>query len=448
MSGDSEFERLLQEAREVLPEPDAAATVRARERALEAFAHRTRRRLRATLPLVAAALAAVVAGFGVGALLAPRGSASPGPTGFGFVAAPGWTVVQNGADATRAEPAIAVSANVPLRSEDAGTSLPYATLLSLPPRGAVIVATFTRRGNRWHDRVFPRRDLPLSLRDASPHIDSSAQVRPQQPLGQYQLRAAVNGYNVDVNVYFGRTSPPAATVAAAQRQLDRLVVRPPRAVGTRRRALPLRQVAAVAAGGPRVFDRTYSCAVADVGTNYHELGARGHSGTRASGAAWARLPFAALSTGFVTSRENILEDSLAWISAGSPANAASLEVSEWFNGVVVSAQMHGTLAVNTRLCKRQRARVPLTAKALSGGVVGQLGAEYDCETPRRVLVRVRVTSRSPIRLSRDRAFLKARVGLEQGYAAVRTLSGRPLVFAAVAASGKTRIFTSSRCLRG
>lgn len=225
----SELERLLRQARESLPGPDEAATRRARERALAGLRGRRRFRRRSALALGAALLAAIGVGVGIGALVVPSGSAAPAPVGLGFLPERGWEVAQNGGDGTPLRPALAVAANVPLSPDDDPDGLPYSTLLTLPPNGVVIVVEFTSLGEHLgSSTLVPVRKLPLRVRDAVPHIEWSAQVRPERPLGQYQLRAAVKGYAVDVQIYFGTRRPSPALLASAQRQLDRLVVAPQR----------------------------------------------------------------------------------------------------------------------------------------------------------------------------------------------------------------------------
>ena len=68
--------------------------------------------------------------------------------------------------------------------------------------------------------------LPLSLREAVPYIRYGGEVRPKRPLGQYELRAMVEGYEVEIQAYFGTREPSSAVLADAQGQLDRLVVSP------------------------------------------------------------------------------------------------------------------------------------------------------------------------------------------------------------------------------
>jgi hypothetical protein len=219
----SDFDRLLRDARRALPVPDDLATRRARDRALAAV--RRRRLRRPAAAILAAALVAL--GVGIGALLTPSGSAAPAPTGLGFLPARGWSVLQNGGDGTPVRPAVAIAANVELSPDDDPDGLPLSTLEKLPADGVVIVVSFITRGDqKYYDRLFPSRKLPLRAGEATRGIEYGADVRPGRPLGQYQLRAGVNRHNVDVNIYFGTDPPTPALRAAAQRQLDRMVIRP------------------------------------------------------------------------------------------------------------------------------------------------------------------------------------------------------------------------------
>jgi len=282
-----DFERLLRQARDVLPGPDEAVTQRARQRALAAIGGGRRFRPRSALALAAALLVATGLGIGVGALVTPSGSAAPAPVGLGFLPERGWSVLQNGADASLTRPAIAIAANVPLRPDDDPDGLPYSTLEALPPQGIVIVATFTARGlDTYHDTIFPARQLPLSLGDDVLEFQFGAQVRPERPLGQYRLRAAVNGHNIDVNVYFGTRRPSAELIAAAQRQLDRLVVAPDRVT------IAARPTVVRWAGRFTLFGSVASNADEDVTIEAKECGVAGASfrevgGAHASGGTWS-----------------------------------------------------------------------------------------------------------------------------------------------------------------
>jgi hypothetical protein len=90
---------------------------------------------------------------------------------------------------------------------------PRATLRGLPKRGVVLAATFWPQGDAQVDAGFPARQPPLLVENA-------------QRLGDehWQIRAGIRGYNVVLTLDFGTAAPSERLWAAAQRQLDRLVV--------------------------------------------------------------------------------------------------------------------------------------------------------------------------------------------------------------------------------
>jgi hypothetical protein len=217
-----DLERRLREAGAALAGPDAPATKRARETALGAVASAGRPGGRRALAIGGTALAAAVAiGVAIGSFaFAGQGTAGE-PRGLGFLPAEGWMVLQSGTPATPDRPGVALAANVPLRPSDAADGFPYSTLRSLPAHGVVLVASFMRLRDQRESTP-----LPLSLGEAVPYIRYGGQVRPDRPLGQYELRAFVEGYAVEVQAYFGTREPSEAQFAEAQRQLDRLVISP------------------------------------------------------------------------------------------------------------------------------------------------------------------------------------------------------------------------------
>lgn len=107
----------------------------------------------------------------------------------------------------------------------------------------------------------------------------------------------------------------------------------------------------------------------------------------------------------------------------------------------------GALGINIALCSSTRATVPLSPRGLGGGAAGPLGEELKCVTPSRVHVRVRATFATPVTLELDRKddWQGASARIAKGQLAVRTLSGKPLVYAEVADSGKARVFTARSC---
>ena len=186
-------------------------TARARETALAAVSRRRGGGGR-VLAIGGTVLAAVAVGVVIGSFaFAERGTASEAP-GLGFLPAEGWTVLQSGTPATPERPGVALAANVPLHPQDTVDGFPYSTLRLLPPHGVVLVASFMRVG----DRQAASEQLPLSLREAVPYIRYGGEVRPKRPLGQYELRAMVAGYAVEVQAYFGTREPASAVLADAQ----------------------------------------------------------------------------------------------------------------------------------------------------------------------------------------------------------------------------------------
>jgi len=442
----SELERLLREGREVLPEPDAAATRRARARALTALRGRPTRRVRVAAMVTSALVIAAGIGVGIGSFIAPSSEAAKGPVGLGFLPEPGWYTFQAGGEASPVFQTIAVASNLPLEPEDvvAGAAepsgLPYATLLGLPPNGVVVVASFTRRSEPSPelDRLFRARQLPLRLRDGTAYDKYTAQVRADEPLGQIHLRAAVNGHDVDVTAYFGTPRPSRGLLASAQRQLDRLVVSS--------EPKPAPAAARVVGKAQSVVDRTYLCTTGLVGGLY-EVEARAHAGVRPGGSAWKQLPFAVVASGNSGGRANdpeLLANSLSWITAAKPSSTTTMD-SEWRSSLVRSS---GTLALNGTACKKSNVRVPLSAAGLRGGAATPNGKKVSCESPRRVLVRVRATLEPPATLTATRGFLRTQATVRAARLAVRTPSGKQLVYANVADSGKARLFTARSCEEG
>jgi hypothetical protein len=385
--------------------------------------------------LVVALVVAIGLGAGLGALIAPSGTAASGPIGTGFLPGPGWTVLQTGADATPQRQALAVATNVPLHPEDSArgihnsSGLPYSTLLELPPGGVVVVALFTRRESEpWADVDFPKRDLPLRVLEALTSISYGYQIRPERPLGQYELRATVGSHHIVLHFYFGTSRPSPQLISAAQRQLDRLIVA---STSAETATSPRRPTATVARAASRTIDRTVVCSV--VQGNPREITVGAQPGTRLFGdrSKWKFRANASFSDSKAAS-----PGTYAWITAGWPPDQQL--------GRPASAQ---SLSITTR-CRATSSRVPLSSAGLSGGTVSPVGDRYDCVIAPKVLVRIRGVFRVPSSLRRGRAEeLVARGPVREGYLAIRTLSGKPISLARIFESGKARLLVGSSCGR-
>jgi hypothetical protein len=133
-------------------------------------------------------------------------------------------------------------------------------------------------------------------------------------------------------------------------------------------------------------------------------------------------------------------------STGLPSFGA---VTNWMpDASLVSASTEG-LSLNPTRCTQTRARIPLVTEKLQGGSANSSGREFECETPSRVLVRVRGVFRSPATFETTRHFgypvLTASGEMTEASMAVRTQTGRPLAFSSVHESGKARVFGGRSC---
>ena len=374
-------------------------------------------------------------GFALGTSDMSSSTAANAPVGLGFLPERGWSVLQTAKRATLAEEAIAIAANVPLSPDDAADRLPYSTMLGLPRNGVVMLASFTTRGDELRDQHYPVRSLPLRLRDAEP---GSLQVRPASPLGQYRLHAGINGHNVEVTVYFGTPRPSSALITSAQRQLDRLVVRPVHGRSeVEQRAFPIRIVkpsrAQVRPGAvTRVIDRTLVCTLAAPLGDVRELDLT------------ASPPL-----------DDRLRNFHVPASIGvSSARVVATSVSDRSNRVFVRARpfpMSGRtlpagVFANTQSCSATRSSIPLSSRGLPGPPL-EYQQDAECGIRGRVLVRVRaVLNRAASWRPAGDGYAGARANVAEAALAVRSARTRkPLAFLQLRAQGKTRSWISPGC---
>lgn len=217
----SDLERTIRDAQESLPEPEQEVTKRAR-RAVLAAAPQGRPRGVARLALVAVVLVAALSGaFAAGLALAPGGATkavrADGP---GFLPAQGWDTFQTGITSPPYTPT-ATAANISIGADAIEETFPWRTIARLHRGQVLLQAIFNPTGqSAGIDRSFPPRTLPLSLEDARP----GAPLEGQPPNASADhLLARVNGYNVQLFVFYGERATPAARTAARE-ELRRLVV--------------------------------------------------------------------------------------------------------------------------------------------------------------------------------------------------------------------------------
>jgi len=447
----SELERILRESRESLPSPDEDATARARTRVIAPF-RRRKTRTRALVLVGATLVAAVVLGVTAGSLNAPSGTAAREPAVLGFVPEAGWFALQSPPPAVPGQQTVAVAANVPFARDDTirglvePSGLPYATLLSLPARGIVLVASMTPETVPnltpvLAHALYPKAELPLHIRDGLTYGQWGAQVRPDQPLAQYQLKALIRQYDVDVVAYFGVSHPTEAQLDAAQRQLDGLVIR------SVQRPQTVARTTAPRVPASSVIDHTYTCSTTFLGGIY-ELKNRATAGIR-SGSRWLKLPYVVAGSGGwaapVTGLPSAPSYSLAWITAGVPSDDTMVGG----DGEVFAVRGGGTIGVNASVCHASNAKVSLSSAGLRGGAVSSDWAKVDCVVSRRVVVRVRATvdGSSALR-ERARIFVATNAPVREAKLAVRTPAGKLLMYADTNQTGQARLFTAKGCTPG
>jgi hypothetical protein len=150
--------------------------------------------------------------------------AAPRADALGFRRAPGWRTVM-------APTGSATAANISLGPDTAKGYMPWDTVERLEAGDVVLYAVAYPTGKPLMDANFPKRELPLSLDDATHDISFEG-----QPAHIYadRLDAQVDGWNIDLLVFYGggdptavpptRAAPSARTRAAAQAELERLVL--------------------------------------------------------------------------------------------------------------------------------------------------------------------------------------------------------------------------------
>jgi hypothetical protein len=178
----------------------------------------------------------------------------------------------------------------------------------------------------------------------------------------------------------------------------------------------------------RIIDQTLRCSI-PLWAGVRELTVFAQAGVRESPSRWKSLAAATIQT----RGSQIM---LFQAAAGAP-------VPTEFKGLAV---FDTTLLIG-KACRPATARVPLSARGLDGGAADPFGDVYKCSVSRTVLVHVRAVFRSSAFLRRDpRSGARiARTPVRTASLAVRTQSGRPVVFATLLESGKSRLFTSGHC---
>ncbi len=195
----------------------------------------------------------------------------------------------------------------------------------------------------------------------------------------------------------------------------------------------------------RNVDRTFLCAPGFIGGVY-AIKARARTGLRNSRSGWEQPPMATIGSSLAGAAHFSILNSVAWISAGVPAPTASVAPAE--PGQPLPFRVWGTVGVQLGVCRATSSLVPMNTAGLERVTVGPFEEPYNCVTPRRILVRVRATLDTPGVLASHRGYLRANRPARSAELMVRTVSGTPVAYAHVIASGKSRLFTARGCVEG
>lgn len=190
------------------------------------------------------------------------------------------------------------------------------------------------------------------------------------------------------------------------------------------------------ADGVRVLDRTYQCAVFFRGGAYL-LDAHSHSGTRRAGS-WARLPYAGVRSGVFSGAAGNL---MVWITSGKPTPATTVDQ----DYDTFDVKTFGTVGIRREGCRKTSVPVALTTAGLRGAEAVPLGSEFECYAPKQVVVHVRAELAGTGALNSGQDFQATHVPVRKAKLAIRTLEGKPLVYADVSEDGRARLFAAQNC---
>lgn len=164
------------------------------------------------------------------ACLGASATTSPGVSHrpvFAFQRRSGWHTATTGTGVSVPEAPTAWATTLPARGASAED--PWTTVIPRlrgHPRGVAVVAIIYGRArtttSRRLLREFPRRRLPLRLRDAA--VQHAWEGMPGRNVVQFVLTARIHGYLVQLDGYFGTQHPTQDQIATAQRELDRLTI--------------------------------------------------------------------------------------------------------------------------------------------------------------------------------------------------------------------------------
>jgi hypothetical protein len=209
-------------------------------------------------------------------------------------------------------------------------------------------------------------------------------------------------------------------------------------------AVAVAHPAGAGASVTRTFDETLVCATTFEG-GARSISAKAHRGTGRQGSRWNRPAYASFTTGQVGSQFTLLDNQLAWVTAGR-AMPDSTVLQATFAGIEYPLRTWGTIAWNARLCRPHAKAALLSAVGVSGGLAGPFEEEFDCFAPRRVVLRVRAMLGAAAKPTHYKQFIRLTAPVSKATIVARTESGKSLALAEVLESGKARLLTAPGCV--
>jgi hypothetical protein len=193
----------------------------------------------------------------------------------------------------------------------------------------------------------------------------------------------------------------------------------------------LQSAAEAQTGASRIFDRTLLCQTG-LQAGQRELYVFGSSGFRFvdNPSRWQRLAQVGLTSPSPQGGVYV------GVRAGSPRPPFDQPYSD-----------ESSLSLGVGRCRATRVAVPLSPRGLGGGVANKVGENYECYPPRHVLVRVWAVFAAPASPRPRDGVLFASVPMKEGRVAVRTKTGKPLVYGEAFENGRARVFIAGDCLR-
>jgi len=153
--------------------------------------------------------------------------------------------------------------------------------------------------------------------------------------------------------------------------------------------------------------------------------------------------------GFVGGLFQVDLDSRYSTTPGSSKLRVSSAVTQNIHVAALGHMSSDGIRIHRGLCLPARGTVKLTTKGLRGGAVPPLGTESTCETPRRLLLRVRAVFTRPVTLYTSRQYgfplLIAAGDVEQAALAVATRTGKAIAYLTVTGTEEARLYTSKTC---